>query len=77
MPLFVARAIHFGWMLLLTGLFWLSAGHAWKRRRRHGMALTLFMGFAIGLLLVLWFFLYPPIHWVIAGGRSTCRGSLD
>ncbi len=68
MPLFVARLIHFGYLLLLTGLFWLTVRATWRRRFRKAAFTP--MGIAFVLLVVLWFFTYPPVDWVLASGRS-------
>jgi hypothetical protein len=67
MPFFTARLIHFGYLLLLTGLFWLAV-RATCRRRFRKSAFTP-MGIPLVLLVVLWFFTYPPVDWVLAPGH--------
>jgi hypothetical protein len=67
MPFVVARLIHFSYLLLLTGSFWLAVRATWRRRYRK-VAFTP-MGIALVLLVVLWFFTYPPVDWVLAPGH--------
>ena len=67
MPFFIARLFHFGYLLLLTGLLWLAVRATWRRRYRRA-AFTA-MGIAVVLLVVLWFFTYPPVDWVLTAVR--------
>jgi hypothetical protein len=69
MPFWMAQFVHFVYLLLLTGLFWLSATAAWRRRRSPIVAFLL-VGATTVMAVVLWFFTYPPVTWVITAGSE-------